>query len=136
MRVRLTRKQKFIASCCNPLYGGLSTRKEVKKIKLLARGHYWDEADVGNYEYHEGLNRHWWSEADPRYCSFSPTGKRRHFECDYFSWGTKRQKARWKKEGKLAARLWAQGKVKQSEAVEHESWVLRDKRGDWVIQCK
>lgn len=95
--MRLSRRQKFIAATSNLV--GLS-RKEVKEAKTLARGHYWS---TGEFDY--------------QFCSYSPSGKRKYFGYFWFDDGTKDQLKRWKSECRLAARLWAQGKYKESNEV-------------------
>ena len=84
---RMTKLQKFIASCINPYYGGLANKKEVKLAKRLAKGKYWDESDFGNY------------------CAFSPSGERCFFDYD----------GRIKHIAKQSAKLWAQGKCDEAK---------------------
>jgi hypothetical protein len=102
---RLTKRQKFIAAATVPTYGGLASREEVRQIKLLARGHYWDEG-----------------EDFLQFCAFSPSGKRQYFEYEWYSWGTTKQKKRWKTEAAKAARLWARGKCKEALELDRDCY--------------
>lgn len=115
---KLTKRQKFIASAADPTYDGFSTKEEVKHIKLLSRGHYWDMG-----------------EDFLQFCSYSPDGIRRYFEYDYYSWSIPTQKKRWKQEIKLAAKLWAEGNKKLSKQVEKESYYEQDSKSKWVLTC-
>jgi hypothetical protein len=105
MKPELTKRQKFIAAAAVPTYGGFASRQEVRETKLLARGHYWDEGE--DYT---------------QYCAYSPTGRREYFAYDWFSWGTNKQKARWKQRAKQAAKLWAQGKYECARIVHDASY--------------
>lgn len=110
----MSKRQKFIASCCQPLYGGLSTRAEVKKVKLMARGKYWVEDLQFGCPASE--------EEHDTFCAYSPTGKRYFFHFDWSSAGTKKQKVKWKNEARQAARLWCKGKYKDALRVYDNSY--------------
>lgn len=104
--MKLSKRQKFIASCMVPTYGGFATKQEIKKVKLMARGHCW---------------------YDPEYeqiVAYSSSGRRRFFEVDLYSWAPWNRKKKWKQLAYKAARLWCQGKIKLSEEVEHYYWNL------------
>lgn len=101
--MKLTKRQKFIAAAGKPTYGGFATKEEVRQVKLWARGHYWDEGE--DFE---------------QFCSYSPTGRRYYFAYSMFSWGTKKQFVRWKKEAREAAKMWAAGKYKESMNIYHQ----------------
>lgn len=105
----LTKRQKFIAAATMPTYGGFATRKEVKEAKELARGHYWDEGE--DYS---------------QLCAYSLSGRREYFEYEWFSWGTKKQKIRWKKEARKAAKLWTQNKYKEAKDICNMSYENSD----------
>jgi hypothetical protein len=112
MKHNLTKRQKFIAAAAVPTtYGGGVSRQEVKDTKLLARGHYWDEGE--DYD---------------QYCAYSPTGRRKYFTYNWFSWGTKKQKARWKQRAKQAARFWAEGRYELARIVIDTSYEYRHSR--------
>lgn len=99
-------RAKLIASAGDPLYGGFATRDEVRRAKLLARGRYWDNtwSQDGEKDFTE-------------FVSFGPNGRRRFFEYDWFNPSTKKQKERWKKEVRSAARLWAAGKYDEADSL-------------------
>lgn len=105
-KVRMSKRQKFIASCCNPLYGGFASRIEVKEAKFAARGKYWVE------DLTFGCDSK--SEDHDTFCAFSPTGRRGFFPFGWESPATQKQKDRWKKEARQAARLWCKGKYKEA----------------------
>jgi hypothetical protein len=111
----MNKRQKFIASCCNPYYDGFATKTEVKKAKLLARGKFWlEDLQFGcpaDEEDHD------------TFCAYSSSGKRYYFCFDWFSWGTKKQKARWKREAQQAARLWCKGKYKEALYIYNQSYI-------------
>lgn len=104
-------RAKLIASAGNPLYNDFASRAEVKEAKLLARGHYWENtwAQDGERDFTE-------------FVAFSPSGMRYYFEFNWFSWGTKRQRIRWKKEARAAARLWARGRIEQARDLAYSSY--------------
>ena len=89
----MTRRQKFIAGCINPHYGKFATREEVKIAKRLAKQKYWIEDDYSQY------------------VSYSPTGLRMFFEYD----------DKIKSIARKAARLWANGKYKESKSIYNSS---------------
>src|SRR5271167_1050832 len=92
--MKLTKRQKNIAACFNPYYGGYSTPDEVRKVKLMVHGKYWNIDDF--YEF----------------VSFTPKGSRRFFPYT----------DDWKKETRQAARLWAQGKTREANKVYRACW--------------
>ena len=102
----MSKREKFIASCCNPYYGGLASREEVKQAKFLARGKYWVE------DLQFGCSAK--DEDHDTFCAYSPSGKRYFFHFDWFSPATNKQKIRWKKEARAAAIHWCSGHYKQA----------------------
>jgi hypothetical protein len=119
MIIKMNKRQKFIASCANPYYGGFATKEEVKKAKLLARGKYWiEDLQFGCPQNEEDHNC---------FFAFSPTGRRYYFEFDWFSWGTKKQKARWKNEARRACRHWCKGEYKKALQIYNDSYLNSDK---------
>ena len=102
--MNLTKRQKFIASCAVPTYGGYATKKEVKWVKLLARGHYWDEPEWYNF------------------VSYNPKGIRKFFDYEFYSWAKSKQKKEWKKLARKAAYYWARGEYKKANEIDEELW--------------
>jgi len=106
--MKLNKRQKFIASCCNPYYNKFATKVEVKAAKKLARGHYWYDAD---YE---------------EYASFSPTGMKKFFTINIYSWAPWNRKKKWKELARKAAREWAKGDYVASNNTEILFWNLNN----------
>lgn len=103
----MNKRQRYIASCALPSY--CFSKQEIKEAKLLARGKYWlEDLQFGCPASEEDHDT---------FCAYSPTGKKYYFCFDWFSWSTKKQQDRWKKEARVAARLWCKGKYK--EALQH-----------------
>jgi hypothetical protein len=112
---RITLRDKRIASLARPTYGEYATKEEVKKVKAKVRGHFWHDDDMA---------KGW----DPQYVSYSPSGHRRYYEYNLYSWMTKESFAIYKMLSKKAARLWALGKKKQSEQAERDMWNIEEVR--------
>lgn len=112
--MKMSKRQKFIASCCNPYYVGFASKEEVIKAKLLARGKYWLE----DLQYGCPADE----EDHDTFCAYSLTGKRYFFTFDWFSWGTTKQKVRWKKEARQAASLWCKGQYKKAIQIYNDSY--------------
>jgi hypothetical protein len=102
--VKLNKRQKHIASCVNPRYGGFSKTPEIQQVKKLARGHYWIEPDFEEY------------------CSFSPDGKRKFFTYSFCNPAKPSLAKRWKNTARKCARLWAAGKKEQAEELDEANW--------------
>jgi hypothetical protein len=84
---KITRRQKYIASCQYPTAGNFSTWREVNVAKLVARGKFWD-----NHDFYE-------------YVAFAPDGKRKFFP--YVN--------EWKAEVRICAKLWSMDKKTQAK---------------------
>lgn len=111
--MRMTKKQRFIADCCNPYYGKFATKKEVKQAKLLARGKYWIVyLNFGTNQSSEDFNM---------FCAYSKTGKRRYFEFDwYLPKHSKNFKKKIKSKMRKVCRLWCNCKYKEALKLEEE----------------
>ena len=102
MKTKLTRREKYLASCCNPYYEGFSKREEVKAAKLKARGKYWYDSEFDQF------------------IAFSPNGKRMRFDVEVWLSSSKNKKrmnsfqTEWKRICRKVAFLWAKGKYNQS----------------------
>ncbi len=98
----MNKREKHIASCMKPTFGAFATLEEIKKVKRLARGHYWYDSD--------------WEE----YVSFSPNGRRKFFTTYWYSFASWQLKRKWKSLAKLAAKNWARGNYKKARELEKE----------------
>lgn len=106
MKKRMSKRQRFIASCARPLFGGFSTREEVKQVKLMARGKYWvEDLNFGSSPD---------SEDHDTFCAYSPTGRRVFFHFEWYSGASKKQRVKWKKSARQASRLWCKGLYKEA----------------------
>jgi len=98
--MKLTTRQKYLASCVNPYYKGFSTPKEVREAKELAKGKFWYDSD--NMEY--------WA--------VSLTGRRYGFGHNFiFKPLTKKNQKRnqeCKEIVRKAARLWIKNKYQEA----------------------
>ena len=99
----LTIRQKFLASWIDSSFGKIASPEEIKKAKQLARGHYWNDPDFSEYY------------------AASPTGKRQGFEYVWYSWAPDRVLDEWLRRAKKAAKLWAQGKYKESNKIYNQT---------------
>lgn len=97
--MKLTSRQKLLASCNNPYWGGFSNKEEVKMAKCAARGHYWIDKQFEEY------------------FAMSPTGRRKYIEYIVYSWATEKVKKEWIRLSKRAAKLWAKGSYKESDLI-------------------
>jgi hypothetical protein len=103
--MKLTKRQKLIASCINPYWKGFSTRKEVKRIKLMARGHYWIDKEFEEF------------------VVFSPGGKRTFFTYNFSSGVSKQQQKKWFDDARRCAYYWAKGKLKKAIELNRNTWI-------------
>jgi len=111
---RMNKKQRFIASCSNPYFNNFASKKEVKLAKKLARGKYWIEyLQFGRPKSEEDFEN---------FCAYSPSGKRYFFCFNWFSGANNKQRLRWKKEARKAARLWCKGKYKEALKIHYDSY--------------
>lgn len=102
--MKLTKRQKFIASCMVPTYGGFAGAKEIKAAKLEARGKYWIDPDYQEY------------------VAYSPTGRREFFVYEFSSLGHWQTKKKWRAMARKAASLWAKGKYKEALQCDETNW--------------
>jgi hypothetical protein len=105
--MRLTKRQKQLASWINPTYGGYATKEEVKRAKKLACAHYW------------------YDEEFEEFISISPTGIREYFPHELYSWAPWNKKKKWKETARKAAKYWAAGNSKESKIAQECLWSLR-----------
>lgn len=104
MNKKLTKRQKFIASCMVPTYGGFSNVIEIKETKLQAWGKYWIDTDYQEY------------------VAYSPSGRRQFFTYEFSSsehWKTKKKR---RALARKAANLWAKGKYKEARKCDEMNW--------------
>jgi len=106
--MKLSKRQKFIASCIDPYYNKFATKAEVKVAKKLACGHYWYLPDFGEY------------------VSFSPAGIRNFFVHELYSWAPWNRKKKWKELARKSAREWAKGKYSNARDTEKLLWKLNE----------
>lgn len=109
--MRLSIKQKRIASYLLPKYGGFASDKEIKQAKELAKGKFWLYPDYQDGEpvYEE-------------YVAFSPKGVRKFFEYDLYRPMPPKTLYMLKALMRKAAYYWAKGKKSLSLQIEDDIW--------------
>ena len=80
-----------------PTYGGFAKPDEIRKVKLMVRGHYWIDKEWENY------------------VSFSPTGLRAFFEYNLCSLDSPAKKKKISGLARSAAYFWAKGQYKKAK---------------------